>query len=109
VWNLTHKPAGCSACEQAFLVPAELLGKPCPNCVRGTLEEQPAILTEQPPELLVPFVQSRQSLLPILQEFTKPVWLRTGDFTPENLLQRATAGLLPDVDGGQHHNRRLAG
>jgi hypothetical protein len=95
VWNLTHKLSGCSACEHAFLVPPELLGKPCPNCVRGTLEEQPVLLTEQPPELLVPFVQSRQSLLPILQEFTKPVWLRTGDFTPENLLQRALPVYFP--------------
>jgi hypothetical protein len=95
VWDLTHLPAGCPACGHAFLVPSALLGQPCLNCTRGTLEDQPAVLTQQPPELLVPFVHSRQSLLPILQEFVKPIRFRTGDFTTENLIERTQQVYIP--------------
>jgi hypothetical protein len=95
VWGLPLQPAGCSKCEQAFLVPAAQIGKPCPNCFQDNLEEQTAILTQQPPELLAPFALNHKSLLPIIQDFVKPVWLRPTDFTTENLLERSLPVYFP--------------
>jgi hypothetical protein len=71
VWGLPLQPAGCSKCEQAFLVPAAQMGKPCPNCFQDNLEEQTAILTQQPPELLAPFALNRQVALAHYPGFRK--------------------------------------
>lgn len=94
-WGLSLQPAGCPVCQQAFLVSSVLFGKPCPNCARGILEKQPAVLTQQPPELLVPFEVQLQSLQPIFQEFVKPVWFRPNDLNPENLVGRCIPVYLP--------------
>jgi hypothetical protein len=94
-WGSPLQPTGCPACEQAFLIPPSQRARPCPTCARGALAEQPAILTHQPPELQVPFALRRDALLPIYQEFVKPVWFRPPDFTPENLLERSVPVFLP--------------
>jgi hypothetical protein len=94
-WGSPLRPAGCPICEQAFLIPNSRSGMPCPTCGRGNLIDQPALLTQQPPELMAPFSIDSQALLPIIQYFAQPVRFRTGDFTPENLLQRCVPIYLP--------------
>jgi hypothetical protein len=94
-WGSPLRPAGCPACQHAFLIPAARLGQICPNCARGILAAQPAVLVDQPPELLVPFAISPQALLSVYQAFVRPVRFRPGDFTPEKLLERCVPVYLP--------------
>ncbi len=101
VWGADLQPAGCQVCGQAHLVDAARLGAACPSCGRGQLEPQPTCLRPEPPELALPFRLKPADLVPMLERFMKPVWLRPQDFTVTNLLQRATPVYLPMwlVDG----------
>jgi hypothetical protein len=96
IWGIAREPAGCSHCKQAHLVEASLVGGICPNCVRGKLESQPALLRQEPPEHMIPFSQSAEDLYTILKNFTKGVWLRPDDFNPTDLLQRLTPVFWPE-------------
>jgi len=89
VWGTGLQPAGCRACGQAHLVAPEAIGAPCPNCAQAPLEEQPARLRPEPPELAVPFRMLQPDLARILTAYVQPVWLRPDDLDPVRLLQRA--------------------
>jgi hypothetical protein len=95
VWGTPLQPAGCPACRQVYLVEAARLGQTCPNCVRGKLEPQPALLRPEAPELLAPFRYTRPNLRPGLEKFVKEVWLRSEDFETDKLLQRAVPVYWP--------------
>jgi hypothetical protein len=101
-WGVRLQPAGCAACQQAFLVRPDSLGILCPNCGQSQLENQDALLRPEPPELLVPFEKQRSELLPVLQNFTRGVWLHTPDFTPHSLHSRLAPVYWPMwlVDSG---------
>jgi hypothetical protein len=71
------------------------MGKLCPNCARGKLESQPALLRLEAPELLAPFCYDRSRLRPGLEKFVKEVWLRSDDFDTDKLLQRAVPVYWP--------------
>jgi hypothetical protein len=88
LWGLPIQPAGCPQCGRSYLVDAARLGQACPGCAAGRLEPQPVRLRPEPPELLVPFQQSPAGLRSAIDRFVRPVWLRPGDFTTSNLLQR---------------------
>ncbi len=89
LWGLPLQVAGCRQCGQAFLVEPSRLGDTCPNCASGKLESQPARLSSQPPELLVPFVKTQADVRAALESFVKGVWLAPDDFNTEMLLRRA--------------------
>jgi hypothetical protein len=95
VWGAALQPAGCPACRQVYLVEAVRLGQVCPNCARGKLLAQPALLRPEAPELLAPFRQPLSSLRPGLEKFVSEVWLRSDDFDTEKLLQRAVPVYWP--------------
>jgi hypothetical protein len=95
VWGAPLQPAGCPACRQVFLVEATRLGQACPNCAKGKLQAQPALLRPEAPELLAPFRYNRSNLRPGLEKFVKEVWLRPEDFETEKLLQRAVPVYWP--------------
>jgi hypothetical protein len=48
-WGSSLQPAGCPACRQAFLIPTDMMGAPCPTCARGLLSSQPTVLLPHPP------------------------------------------------------------
>jgi len=95
LWGLALQVAGCRQCGQAFLVEASRMGQPCPNCASGKLESQPARLSSQPPELVVPFVKMQADVRAALENFVKGVWLAPDDFNTEALLRRAVAVFWP--------------
>lgn len=95
LWGIGYQPCGCRVCGQAFLTPPSFNGKACPNCGKGTLESQPALLRPEPPELIVPFLKPGSQLLSIFQDFTRGVWLHPPDFTPESLTGRALPVFWP--------------
>jgi len=101
IWGLPYQPAGCPQCKQVYLVEASRIGSICPNCVRGKLEPQPALLRLEPPERLIPFKISREELRAILKNYTAGVWIRPDDLNPEALLNRLMPVLWPGwlVDG----------
>jgi hypothetical protein len=101
LWELPYKSAGCEKCGIAHLVEESRIGSACPNCLRGPLEPQPALLRQETPELYLPYMKSRQELAEIYAESTRGVWLAPDDFTPASLLLRTTAVYWPMwlVDG----------
>jgi predicted nucleic acid-binding Zn-ribbon protein len=101
LWGLALQVAGCRQCGQAFLVESARLGQPCPNCACGKLESQPARLSCQPPELVVPFAKTQADVRAAIENFVKGVWLAPDDFNTEQLLHRAVAVFWPMwlVDG----------
>lgn len=100
-WGASVQPAGCPACKRVYLIEATRLGQACPQCARGKLEAQPAILRPEAPELLAPFRYNLNSMRPNLEKFTSEVWLRPADLEAATLLQRATPLYWPMwlVDG----------
>jgi hypothetical protein len=101
LWGLPFMPAGCEVCNVAHLVEDSRIGSACPNCVRGKLVPQPALLRKEAPELYMPYTIGRRELIAIYTESTRGVWLAPDDFTPESLLNRTTAVYWPMwlVDG----------
>ena len=89
LWGVALQPAGCPQCRQAFLVQASRIGQICSHCGRGKLEIQPALLRQEPPELMVGFQKGKNDLLPIFNNYVKGVWLHNDDFNPQDLAQRA--------------------
>jgi hypothetical protein len=96
IWGIPRQPAGCSHCKQVHLVEASWLGGICPNCARGKLEPQPAMLRQEPPEHMIPFSQSADELYTILKNFTNGVWIRPDDFNPTSLMKRLMPVFWPE-------------
>ena len=89
-WQTELQPVGCPHCSQAFLVESQRIGLTCPACGLGKLEQQPARLRPEPPELVIPFSQHGLNLNALYERFTQGVWLRPDDFNSQNLLRRST-------------------
>ena len=104
-WGIPLQPAGCPNCKQVFLIGSSAMGIPCPDCGKGKLAPQPALLRPEPPELLIPFQKKPADLLPALTGFVKEVWLRPDDFNPNTLMHRMVPVYWPmwlvdsDVNG----------
>ncbi len=100
-WSLALTPAGCRTCGQVHLVGKNLIGQPCPNCTRGTLEAQPARMRPEPPEQMLPFARSAADVRNILTAFVKSVWIAPDDLNAEAMLKRAVPVFWPTwlVDG----------
>lgn len=101
LWKLSYQPLGCRNCGQAFLAPAGWTGKMCPHCLEGALEEQPARLRREPPELVLPFRREPGELSVVLKTFMRGVWFTPDDFSPARLQDRAIPNFWPMwlVDG----------
>lgn len=95
IWNLPLAPRGCNTCGQAHLVSQNDPRQACPNCASVHTEPQSAMLRQEPPELILPFVVNAASAKENLIEFHKKVWLAPDDFTIDNLLSRLTPVFLP--------------
>jgi hypothetical protein len=94
-WGTARYPAGCAHCGQVFLLEEYHPEQLCPTCAQAMLQAQPALLRQEPPELLIPFRLEQADLRPILEAFVKPVWLPCADFTPDMLLQRVVPVYWP--------------
>ncbi len=101
VWDTTLQPAGCGTCGRGFLMAPDRLGQPCPTCGRGSLESRPALMRQEPPELVVPFARQPEALPALFEGFVRGVWLRSDDFSADALARRAVPVFWPMwlVDG----------
>ncbi|MEA3328109.1 MAG: phage holin family protein [Chloroflexota bacterium] len=104
-WQTDYLPFGCPNCRRVFLVPPDIINTTCPLCRRAKLDPQPARLTTNEPEKLLPFQVEKNQLYAIFNEFTSNVWLKPEDFNAEILLKRTRPVFWPmwlvdsDVDG----------
>ncbi|NPV77101.1 MAG: hypothetical protein HPY59_12100 [Anaerolineae bacterium] len=94
-WGLERIVGGCRACGQAYLISKSWIGQICPHCINGRLEEQPAVVRQEPPELLILFQLNKARLQNIYTQFTRGLWLAPDDFNPNHLLQRAMPVFWP--------------
>jgi len=101
IWGTPLHPAGCEVCGQAHLVEEMRVGSMCPNCGKGILNPQPAVLRPEPPEMVILFKIERDDLPSVFLGFVKGVWLRPDEFNPATLFKRAVPVLIPMwlVDG----------
>ena len=95
IWGLPFTPVGCLDCGQAHLVPQHNPGQACPNCGSAHMQPQPAMLRQEPPEMILPFVEIATTAKQKLTEFHKKVWLAPDDFTAAHLHSRITPVFLP--------------
>jgi len=104
-WQTGLQPAGCPNCKRTFLVPADRINASCPLCRSSRLTPQPAQLTNNQPEKLLPFRVNNNQLNHIFTEFVSGVWLKPEDFTAESLLKQTQPVYWPmwlvdsDIDG----------
>ncbi len=104
-WQIGHQPVGCPNCKRAFLLPSDRINTTCPLCRKGTLSPQPANLTINQPERLLPFKTNQSKLKQIFDEFVSGIWLKPEDFTTGSLLKRTRPVYWPmwlvdsDIDG----------
>ena len=90
-WGAMH-PAHCKQCGAAFLVPSQAGAPACPNCLAARLEPIPALQADAPPELVIPFSVSDNTLTTNLDR-----WLRDVPFKPASLNMNALRANLTRV------------
>ncbi|MCC6148187.1 MAG: hypothetical protein IT308_11545 [Anaerolineaceae bacterium] len=94
-WGLDRIVGGCQNCGKVHLVSKDWIGKICPYCARGKIEEQPAPVRQDPPELLLPFRLGQTELRNVYAQFTSGVWLSPDDFNPDALFRRTLPVFWP--------------
>lgn len=94
-WGIDRVTGGCLKCGHSFLLPANRMGMICPNCFSGKLEEQPAIVRQEPPELSIPFQIGSGQLKDIYTKFCQGMWLAPDEFNPEFLLKNSIKVFWP--------------
>lgn len=101
VWGAPLTAVHCAYCGEAHLVPLMDEGlRPsppsrCPFCLQGPVAPQPAYLREEPPEQVLPYGVSEQSLANILERWSRGVWFRPADLKAGVLMQRVRRYLFP--------------
>ncbi|MEQ8172070.1 MAG: hypothetical protein ABRQ38_24470 [Candidatus Eremiobacterota bacterium] len=80
--------AGCIKCGHAHLIAKEFLEQKCPCCYEGNLEHQPARLRKEPPEYIIPFSKTKEDIKPVIEHFTKGIWLKPDDFNHSKMMER---------------------
>lgn len=89
VWGTDLRPFGCPSCRHGFLIRKIAEGFICPDCAKGNLAEQAALLREEPPELILAFEIDQEKLKEKYNQFCSNLWLPHRDFKAANLLARA--------------------
>jgi hypothetical protein len=100
-WQVELQAAVCERCDWYYLIHSSPLSQPprCPHCFRAPL----TLLPENglrwphraPPELVIPFTATQQTIASRIQEFGKGMWFSPADLTPVNLASRLARVYLP--------------
>jgi hypothetical protein len=95
VWGMPLAAVHCPYCKEAHLVPGDAIPPLCPLCLQGPVEPQPAYLREEPPEQVVPYAISPQTLAGVLEHWATGGWFRPDDLKASTLAQRARRYFIP--------------
>ncbi len=98
-WGVNLEAAICEQCDWRYLLPQGILPLRCPHCLQATLvsleEQADSLPHSHPPELLLPFTVSTQTLSQSIQRFAGDIWFAPGDLNPQNLKTRLQRIYLP--------------
>ncbi|MFC1976601.1 hypothetical protein ACFLXQ_09395 [Chloroflexota bacterium] len=98
-WHTNLEAAICEHCDWSYLVPAGSLPVHCPHCFQAWLTPISAqavnLLYSQPPELILPFTLSADTLAQSIQTFAGHIWFAPDDLKPQNLQARLQRVYLP--------------
>ena len=98
-WGKALQAAVCGRCDWSYLLLQGDLPPRCPHCFQAALtplDEQLARLPyTHPPELVLPFAASAESIATNIQNFARGIWFAPPDLTPGNIKARLTRLYLP--------------
>jgi hypothetical protein len=99
-WGIKLQPAICEACDWRYLLPPQRPAQQCPHCLKAELvpledEHIGDLSFDYPPELLLPFTASTETLNQSIQQFAGGIWFAPGDLNPQNLKARLQRVYLP--------------
>jgi hypothetical protein len=98
-WGVNLQAAVCERCDWNFLLPAGGAPPRCPHCFQGPLSLMP-VGSEQlpylkPPELVLPFSVTSDTLAQSIQEFAGHIPFAPSDLEPQKLRNRINRLYLP--------------
>jgi hypothetical protein len=67
----------------------------CPACYVGRLDDQPTVIRQEPPELLVNFMITPDQVKLRVKHWVKGIWLHPKELDPDILTQRLTRTFIP--------------
>lgn len=99
-WGIKLQVSICQACDWRYLLPVETPMPLCPHCFSTQLtllegEHIGDLSYDYPPELILPFTASTDTLNQGIQQFAGDIWFAPGDLTPNNLKVRLQRVYLP--------------
>jgi hypothetical protein len=94
-WGLALQVSYCEHCHSAHLTPTDIPLTTCPTCLQDSLSSQPERLRWEPPELVVPFAVTEESMAGLLAKWAQGIRFRPDDLEPELLLRRTRRYYLP--------------
>jgi len=99
-WGIDLDVAICEACDWCYLLPPNWLPIQCPHCLKAELipleaEQIGDLSYDYPPELMLRFTASPETLSQSIQRFAGGIWFAPGDLNPQNLKTRLQQVYLP--------------
>lgn len=99
LWGVPLAATVCEACDIRYLLSPKCIPATCPYCIYGSLTPLPGAIENptftRPPELILPFTLSQESLVRCLQNFTGGFWFAPADLQPQSLVNRLQRVYLP--------------
>jgi hypothetical protein len=96
-WGAPLQAAYCPNCDWQYLLPQDQSPPQCPHCAQSALEQadDSAGGFNHPPELILPFTVSKETLNRQIEQFAKGIWFAPKDLKPDNLTTRVQPVFLP--------------
>ncbi len=94
-WAAGFQPACCESCDGRYLQPKSRELPLCPNCARAELTPCDPPNGIAPPELILPFAVSDETLARQLDDFAGGIWFAPTDLTAARLKHRLQPVLWP--------------
>lgn len=99
LWEVPLAATVCETCDTRYLLSPKCLPAACPYCIHSSLTPLPGAMDDptsaRPPELILPFTVSQESLVRCLQNFAGGIWFAPADLRPQTLIDRLQRVYLP--------------
>jgi hypothetical protein len=99
MWGAEVETAVCEHCDWSYLLPRGKLPQRCPHCFQVALaglgDQANGLVNSRPPELLLPFTVSAETLDQSIRDFAGGIPFPPDDLNPQNLRGRLQRIYLP--------------
>ena len=99
LWGVPLAATMCEACDTRYLLSPKCVPAACPYCIHSSLTLLPGTMDDpisiQPPELILPFTVSQESLVRSLQNFAAEFWFAPADLQAQTLINRLQRVYVP--------------